>query len=288
MPTMRSRSSTVANSMVILPLFRPMSTLTRVSKRSESRSARSVSAGACTLRPAGRCGLLRRAVRDRQRDEFLGGPDRETFGDDAQGELFLLRRCRPARAGPGRARRRALRRRPGAAPAPAGSAGGSCWRSAGGCGRSGGASSSCVAPNSSSSCWYAAASSSGFRLARWMFSSSASRSIASSWVSRMIAGMLSLPTAWAARQRRSPMTSSYRPSPISRTTIGCRKPTSWIETLSSSRASSSKTCRGCLAFGSMADTGSSAKRAPGTGASSCRRPESARVGCHRRRRASGG
>lgn len=45
-PTIRSRSSTVANSIVILPLFRPMSTFTRVSNRSESRSARSFSAGA--------------------------------------------------------------------------------------------------------------------------------------------------------------------------------------------------------------------------------------------------
>ena len=48
-PTIRSRSSTVANSIVILPLFRPMSTFTRVSKRSDSRSARSFRAGACTL-----------------------------------------------------------------------------------------------------------------------------------------------------------------------------------------------------------------------------------------------
>jgi hypothetical protein len=46
MPTMRSRSSTVANSIVILPLLRPISTLTRVSNLSESRPARSSSAGA--------------------------------------------------------------------------------------------------------------------------------------------------------------------------------------------------------------------------------------------------
>ena len=45
-PTIRSRSSTVANSIVILPLFRPMSTFTRVSNRSDNRSARSLSAGA--------------------------------------------------------------------------------------------------------------------------------------------------------------------------------------------------------------------------------------------------
>ena len=47
---MRSRSSTEANSTTILPLRRPSSTLTRVSKLSESRSARSVSAGALTRR----------------------------------------------------------------------------------------------------------------------------------------------------------------------------------------------------------------------------------------------
>jgi hypothetical protein len=45
-PTIRSRSSTVANSIVILPLFRPMSTFTRVSNRSDNRSANSLSAGA--------------------------------------------------------------------------------------------------------------------------------------------------------------------------------------------------------------------------------------------------
>ena len=49
MPTIRSRSSTVANSMRIRPLRRPMSTRTRVSKRSDRRSARSDSAGACGL-----------------------------------------------------------------------------------------------------------------------------------------------------------------------------------------------------------------------------------------------
>jgi hypothetical protein len=41
-----------------------------------------------------------------------------------------------------------------------------------------------------------------------------------------------------------------------------------MEVLSSSKASSSKTCRGCLAFGSIAETGNSANLAPGTGARS--------------------
>ena len=42
-----------------------------------------------------------------------------------------------------------------------------------------------------------------------MFSRSASRSIESSSVSRMIAGIFSSPASWLARQRRSPMTSWY-------------------------------------------------------------------------------
>ena len=68
------------------------------------------------------------------------------------------------------------------------------------------ASSSWVTANSSRSCWYAAASSSGLSCTRWMFSSSALRSRASSAVSRTIEGMAASPASWAARQRRSPMT----------------------------------------------------------------------------------
>ena len=40
-----------------------------------------------------------------------------------------------------------------------------------------------------------------------------------------------------------------------------------MEVFSSSRASSSKTCRGCFGLGTIASTGISAKRAPGTGLS---------------------
>src|SRR6266545_475314 len=130
------------------------------------------------------------------------------------------------------------------------------------------ASSSWVAPNSASSCWYAAASSSGLSCARWMFSSNASRSISSSRVSRMIAGIISMPSAIAARQRRSPITSSYRPWVSSRTTIGCNRPTCWIEDFSSSKDSSSNTCRGWRGFGLMSRTATSRNRAPGTGARS--------------------
>ena len=68
------------------------------------------------------------------------------------------------------------------------------------------ASSSWVTSNSSSSCWYAAASSNGFSCARWMFSRRASRNRLSSEVSRTMAGMVVRPACWAARQRRSPIT----------------------------------------------------------------------------------
>ena len=52
------------------------------------------------------------------------------------------------------------------------------------------------------------ASSSGVRSSRWMFSMIAMLSAASSATSRTTAGTVSSPAAWAARQRRSPATSS--------------------------------------------------------------------------------
>ncbi len=70
------------------------------------------------------------------------------------------------------------------------------------------ASSSWVQEKSSSSWEYAAASSSGLSCERCRFSSSASRSMSESSVSRTIAGIASRPASWAARQRRSPITSS--------------------------------------------------------------------------------
>ena len=264
MPTIRSRSSTVANSIVILPLRRPMSTLTRVSNRSDSRSARSVSAGACGL--ARRCGAA-----------FFAGPPSATASDTISSvartdspsatirwrERLLLPRRPRARAAPAHARPTARRPRPAAAPAPAGSAAGSCWRSAAGSGRSAGR-----APRASRRTPRAAADrrpplpagsgspggcSPAARRAASRRRGSPGRS----------PGWSSWPSAWAARHRRSPMTSSYCPSPSSRTTIGWRKPTSWIEVFSSSSASSSKTCRGCFGFGTIESTGISANRAPG-------------------------
>ena len=70
------------------------------------------------------------------------------------------------------------------------------------------ASSSWVHPKSSSSWPYAAASSSGLSWDRCRFSSSASRSMSLSSVSRTMAGMAVRPASWEARQRRSPMISS--------------------------------------------------------------------------------
>ncbi len=115
------------------------------------------------------------------------------------------------------------------------------------------ASSVCVTPNSASSCSYAAASSSGFSWTRWMFSSSASRSIASSPVLRTMAGSRCSPARSAARQRRSPITSSKAPSASSRTTIGCSSPNSRIECSSSASASSSNAVRGCWGLGRIAE-----------------------------------
>jgi hypothetical protein len=103
-----------------------------------------------------------------------------------------------------------------------------------------------------------------------MFSSRASRSIASSAVPRTIAGMRSSSAACAARQRRSPITSWNELGETSRTTIGCSRPNSRIECCSSASASSSNEVRGCLGLGWMAPTGISRYSAPaiGTGAGS--------------------
>ena len=174
--------------------------------------------------------------------------------------MVLAAPGRPATAAPARDPRSAPRRRPAAAPAPAGLSSRTVFVTCDRLRPMRPASSSCVVPNSSSSWRYAAASSSGFSWTRCRFSSSASRSIASSAVLRTMAGMVSSPRSRVARQRRSPMTSSYVPGEVSRTTTGCSRPNSRIEALSSSSASSSKTCRGCLAFARIASTGNLAER----------------------------
>ncbi len=125
-------------------------------------------------------------------------------------------------------------------------------------------------PKSARSCWYADASSSGFRFDRWRFSSRASRSMSSSAVSLMTAGIVSRPSSLVARRRRSPMISSYLSGcpAIGRTTIGCSTPTSRMLATSSSSASRSNSVRGCAAFGTMSAGERFASRAPGTATSS--------------------
>ena len=152
--TIRSRSSIEANSTVILPLRRPSSTRTRVSKASDSRSARSVDARCGDARRGRATGRLLVAVpAGVQGDEFLGRAHRQSL------RRRCGRRARPAgrrprgRATPGRGRPTARRRRPGAAP---GSGRFSSRIVLLTCGRLRPmrcASSSWVVPNSSSSCW---------------------------------------------------------------------------------------------------------------------------------------
>ena len=62
------------------------------------------------------------------------------------------------------------------------------------------------------------------------------------------------PARWEARQRRSPMMSSYRPGPAARTTTGWSRPTCLMDSASSSSASSSKVRLGCRGFGVIEET----------------------------------
>ena len=52
------------------------------------------------------------------------------------------------------------------------------------------------------------------------------------------------PAAFAARKRRSPITSSYRLSLTLRTTGGCKIPIDFTDAINSLSATSSKTVRG--------------------------------------------
>ena len=84
-----------------------------------------------------------------------------------------------------------------------------------------------------------------------------------------MAGIRSRPAVRVARQRRSPMISSYwgcpSTAPAGRTTTGCSTPISRTEYTSSAIDSSSKTWRGWRGLGTIEVTGISAKLAPGTG-----------------------
>src|SRR3989442_14473947 len=100
------------------------------------------------------------------------------------------------------------------------------------------------------------ASSRGERSSRWRFSIRAiSRAVASSKRST-IAGTVSLPASFEARQRRSPAMISYS-SPAGRTRIGCRTPCSRIEAPSSASVSSCQVIRGCEGFGTIFSRGMS-------------------------------
>src|SRR5438132_3591051 len=100
------------------------------------------------------------------------------------------------------------------------------------------------------------ASSNGERSSRWRFSISAISSAVASSKRSMIAGIVSLPASFEARQRRSPAMIWYS-SPAGRTRIGCSTPCSRIEAASSCSVSSWKVIRGCSGFGTTFPTGSS-------------------------------
>src|SRR5690606_38371289 len=121
----------------------------------------------------------------------------------------------------------------------------------------------CESPNSSASCWYPAASSSGDNSERWRFSTSASTSIARSSIVLTSAGTSDQPRRVTARQRRSPAINSHAafpPGGAGRTTIGCRSPFSRIELARSSSSSSENPRRGWNGFGAIDPTGNG--RAP--------------------------
>ena len=71
-----------------------------------------------------------------------------------------------------------------------------------------------------------AASSTGSRSSRWRFSTSASSIACSSVTSFTMTGTSVRPAIRLARQRRSPATMRYRPTPWGRTAMGCSSPCS--------------------------------------------------------------
>ena len=73
---------------------------------------------------------------------------------------------------------------------------------------------------------------------------------------RKTTGTVARPASFAARSRRSPVTTSY-PWPVRRTTIGCRIPTSRIDAANSASVSSSNRLLGCFGLGAIALAGTS-------------------------------
>ena len=109
--TIRLRSSTEANSTVSLPLRWPSAMLTRVSKRSDSRAARSSSCG-CRLPARGRRGLATSSGPPTG-DDLLDVADAEPLGDDPLGDPLHRGTVRQAQQGA----RVAGRQHPGGDPA---------------------------------------------------------------------------------------------------------------------------------------------------------------------------
>ena len=115
-------------------------------------------------------------------------------------------------------------------------------------------------PRTSHSVAIERASSIGVRSWRAMFSMTASScAVASSRSRRTIAGTVGLPIIIAARQRRSPATSWYRPL-CGLTIRGSMTPLSSRELASPTRASWSTRCRGWSGLRSISPTGMSSKR----------------------------
>ena len=97
-PTIRSRSSSVANSIITLPRVLPIWIRTRVSSRSDSRSDRSTSPGAVGRRTWRRGSG---AARPAERHDLLDGPDRQPLRDDPVGDQLLRLRVVQPQQGPG-------------------------------------------------------------------------------------------------------------------------------------------------------------------------------------------
>src|SRR5947209_7012909 len=95
----------------------------------------------------------------------------------------------------------------------------------------------------------------GFRSSRCRFSTRACSSAEASSAVRIRAGTIWRPARLAARQRRSPATSSYVPFPVGRTSTGCSTPNSRTEAVRAARASSSKEVRGWRRLAEMEATG---------------------------------
>ena len=116
-----------------------------------------------------------------------------------------------------------------------------------------------------------------FRSARWTFSTRATSRASRSVSLRTSAGIWESPALSAARNLRSPATSSY-PSAVGRTRTGCSTPFARIEATSSASASGGKDFLGCrlpvrtFSSGTSRTADSGESGAPGEGASSADSP----------------